>query len=359
MAKSRFIELMAKRMGKTASAEELAELTAFLNRFPHYRKLDNVVDALKGDVVNSEPTVEKTNIDTRLALLWDKIKDAENELEKKPKTSNIKRIVYWRWLAAMLIITAGGLLWFTELKKKFNEPNVAVLHEIYVPYGKTKILIMPDGTKITLNAGSKLVYPEFFSKSTRDVTLQGEGFFEVTKNRNSPFLVHTDKLTIRVLGTVFNVKAYHDGSNIETTLLTGRIQVELKDKPEKNVVLLPHEKLTVGSDLSAAKESPVKKSERKVEYEVTTLPNARPADIEETAWLDNRIVFTNASFADVAKQIERKYDVNIVFESDLLQNELISGVVDQETLEKALQLIKQTTPFKFKIDGKDVYIKKQ
>ncbi|WP_449435350.1 FecR family protein [Pedobacter steynii] len=94
---------------------------------------------------------------------------------------------------------------------------------------------MSDGTKVKLNAGSTFTYPEVFSASSREVTLKGEGFFEVQKNPKRPFLVHTDKFIVKVLGTVFNVKAYATDKKVETTLLSGKILVELHDRPEKRL----------------------------------------------------------------------------------------------------------------------------
>jgi ferric-dicitrate binding protein FerR (iron transport regulator) len=232
-----------------------------------------------------------------------------------------------------------------------------VIRHIYVPYGTTTGVILPDGTKVKLNAGSTFSYPEVFSKATREVNLVGEGFFEVTKNAKKPFLVHTNTITVKVLGTVFNVKAYRNDKNIETTLLSGRVQVELKNKPEKNIILLPNEKLIVANNLSGTVNMPVVNArEAKIEYQVTTLPKSKAEDIKETAWLGNRIVFTNESFEEVAKQIERKYDVQMIFDDQSLKSEQISGVLENETLEQALQFIKMTTPFKFRVDGRTIYL---
>jgi ferric-dicitrate binding protein FerR (iron transport regulator) len=203
------------------------------------------------------------------------------------------------------------------------------------------------------------LYPETFSKNTRDVNLDGEGFFEVAHNAKKPFLVHTSKLTIKVLGTIFNVKAYNDDKTIETTLLKGKVQVELKDKPEKTIILLPNEKLMVANNLLPAKTQTGGKNVAKIEYQVTELPEVKPEDVKETAWLDNRVLFTNEPFEDVAKQIERKYNVQVVFEDQVLKAEQISGLLDKESLQQAMQIIEMTTPFKFRIEGKVLYLAKK
>lgn len=360
MGKSRFIELMAKSMGKTATAEELAELNTFLEQFPESKKLHQVTAALKGDVKQTD-VIKQKDISTKLEELWYKIKGSDESPGTFNSKNKVRYLFYWRWAAAAVLVfgVAGALLYMWNTNR-IDEAAKLVVHEVRVPYGKTQKLIMPDGTKVMLNAGSSLTYPETFSKNTREVSLNGEAFFEVTHNAKRPFLVHTNKLTIKVLGTVFNVKAYNNDKNIETTLLKGKVQVELTNNPEKSIVLLPNEKLLVANNQSQTNSRNTGNlKEAKIEYQVITLPAVSADEIKETAWLDSRILFTNESFEDVAKQIERKYDVQIVFESQLLKAEQISGLLDKESLLDALRIIEITTPFNYRMDGKTVYLSKK
>lgn len=349
---------MAKSMGKTASEEELAELKVFLDQFPEYKKMHQVTDAFTGDVKQTGNVTRQKDISEKLEDLWYKIKNSNESHSGDIETDKIKRLFNWQWAAAAILIlgVACGLFYIRKLQYN-NLASSLVMHKIYVPYGATRKLVMPDGTKVVLNAGSTFTYPETFSKNTRDVSLNGEGFFEVTKNAKKPFLVHTNKLTVKVLGTVFNVKAYNDDKTTETTLLRGKVQVELKNNPEKTIILLPNEKLMVANNLPAAHAtSATAHSEAKMEYQVTTLAEVKPTEIKETAWLDNRILFTNELFEDVAKQIERKYNVQVVFEDQALKTEQISGLLDKESLQNAMQIIEMTTPFKYRMDGKVVYL---
>jgi len=357
MGKSRFIELMAKSIGKTATEKELAELEVFLDRFPEYRKMQKVTDALKSDLKQPDPVAKQKDLNEGIEKLWYKIKNS-GEVPLALEKNNIRTLTYWRWVAAaVLILTISSVFFYTRRQLPVNQLAKVVIRHIYVPFGKTTEIVLPDGTKVKLNAGSTFSYPETFSKATREVNLEGEGFFEVTKNAKKPFLVHTNTITVKVLGTVFNVKAYRNDKNIETTLLSGRVQVELKNKPEKNIILLPNEKLIVANNLSGTTNVPLANArEAKIEYQVTALPNIKAQDIKETAWLDNRIIFTNESFEEIAKQIERKYNVQMIFDDQSLKNEQISGVLENESLEQALQLIKMTTPFKFRVDGRTIYL---
>lgn len=360
MGKSRFIELMAKSMGKTATTEELAELNTFLEQFPESKKMHQVTAALKGSAKQPD-TVKQKDISTKLEELWYKIKSSDENPDTFNNTNKVKSLFNWQWAAAaVLVLGIAGGLFYTWKFRQAGQAARLVMHEVRVPYGTTRKLVMPDGTKVMLNAGSVLTYPETFAKNTRDVTLNGEGFFEVIHNAKRPFLVHTNKLTVKVLGTVFNVKAYNNDKNIETTLLKGKVQVELENNPEKNIVLLPNEKLLVANNQpqTHSQVAGVLK-EAKIEYQVITLPAVKADEIKETAWLDNRILFTNELFEDVAKQIERKYNVQIVFENRALETEQISGLLDKESLQDALRIIEITTPFNYHMDGKTVYLSKK
>ncbi|MFC0512734.1 FecR family protein [Mucilaginibacter angelicae] len=353
MSKSRFIELMAKSMGKCASAEELAELDMFLEQFPDYKKTYQVTDALKGN--DAQPAETKPEeINGNLEEIWNRIKSSNEDAEDNTK---VRFMFRWQWVAAAVLVLAvtGGLLYRRGIQQD-NSIAEIVIHEIHVPYGKTQKLKLPDGTQVMLNAGSTFSYPEAFEKGTRDVSLTGEGFFEVTKNAKKPFLVHTAKLVVKVLGTVFNVKAYNNDKTVETTLLKGKVQVELKNNPEKKIILLPNEKLIV---INNRDPKSVKPKENKIEYQVTALPDVKPDEVKETAWVDNRILFTNEVFEDVAAQIERKYNVQVVFEDQALRTEQISGLLDKESLQEALGIIEMTTPFKFRVDGQTVYLSKK
>ncbi|QEM05066.1 DUF4974 domain-containing protein [Mucilaginibacter rubeus] len=353
MSKSRFIELMAKSMGQTASAEELTELDMFLEQFPDYKKKYNVTNALKGNGTEATET-KPEEINGNLEEIWNRIKNLN---ENSANDTKIKPMFRWQWVAAaVLVLVTTGVLFYNRAAQQDTLTAENILHEIHVPYGKTEKLKLPDGTLVTLNAGSTFSYPEAFEKNSRDVSLTGEGFFEVTKNSKRPFLVHTARLVVKVLGTVFNVKAYNNDKTVETTLLKGKVQVELKNNPEKKIILLPNEKLIV---VNNREPKSVKSKEGKIEYQVTELPDVKPDEVKETAWVDNRILFTNEMFEDVAAQIERKYNVQVVFEDRALRTEQISGLLDKETLKEALGIIELTTPFNFRVDGQTVYLSKK
>jgi transmembrane sensor len=124
--------------------------------------------------------------------------------------------------------------------------------------GSKSHIVLPDGTNVWLNADSKIIYPGNFQGETREVSLVGEAFFDVVKNVNKPFIIHTGTMDVKVLGTAFNVRSYPGEMTTEASLLRGLIEVTLNGTEKKKILLKPNEKLTVlNSDESYQKTGPV------------------------------------------------------------------------------------------------------
>ncbi|SHF23507.1 FecR family protein [Pedobacter caeni] len=343
MIESRFIELMAKHMGKSATPEEIKELEEFFIHFPEYRKMQNFTDVLTTEEKQSDTLMTK-DLDQNLDKIWKEIK-REESIVAPVEEAKIRPLSFLKWAAAVLLMGILAAVFFLAQKPDpLDRLALSGMQNIYVPFGKIRELQLPDGTRVKLNAGSSFSYPKVFSTKNRLVTLKGEGFFEVARDANRPFLVHTDKVMIKVLGTAFNVKAYSTDKKIEATLLSGKIQVGLNDKPEKNIVMKPNEKLTLINKGAAT------------EYELEELPDLHKDEVAEIAWLSNKLVFTNERFDEVSTQIERRFDVKIVFENEALKKERISGVFKDESLEQALSFIKMTTSFKYRRDGGVIFL---
>ncbi|MEO7215576.1 FecR domain-containing protein [Mucilaginibacter sp.] len=358
MGKSRFIELMAKSLDKSASKEELKELEGFLAQYPHFKKMQDLTRELKSGLPHTDANLQQSDINTKLDALWVNIRTAEDIQD-----SGAERIVpiskYLKWaagIAAVLVIGVAGMLFYRPAANN-KLSLVIVKHRIDVPYGQTFAISLADGTLVKLNAGSHFWYPEKFTGERREVTLDGEGFFRVTKNAKKPFMVHTAALTVKVLGTVFNVKAYREDKKAETTLFKGKVQIELNGDAERNIVLAPREKLTVLNDAAPANRAAKRpKDAAKLKYELSVLPVVDNDEYQEKAWLENKLVFTNIDFEDVAVSMERKYKVNIVFKDEALKKEQLSGVLKDENLQSAMLILKQITAFEWRITGDTVYI---
>jgi transmembrane sensor len=341
----RVIELMAKRLGKTASLGELEELDRLLSANPSYSYLAEVVMSLKG----SPEHVEKSLPEAELASNgWAHLAERMNTIPGGGR--GVIRLMRWKWAAAAAVFVMAGL----GVYRWSSEPAQSTMYRsTQVEYGKKTMLVLEDGTQVWLNAGSRLLYPKAFTGKTREVQLEGEAFFDVAERAHQPFFVHTGKITVRVLGTRFDVKAYREDEKVSATLISGKIQVIMNDDPEKKILLSPHEKLTVVN--GGVKGGTIVENE--LRYQVQLLPQADHTEtVAETAWMDNKIVFNNETFEDVAMQLERRYAVRVEFGDEALKHEHVSGVFEKETLQQALDILKMTTKFNYQIDSNMVRI---
>ncbi|MDQ6610580.1 MAG: FecR family protein, partial [Bacteroidota bacterium] len=225
--------------------------------------------------------------------------------------------------------------------------------EVFTRPGSRTKLILPDGSEVWLNAGSRLTYQQPFGDATRSVNLIGEAFFDVVKS-NKPFIIYTGGVQIKVLGTAFNVRSYPNEKKIETSLVRGRVEVTLDKSPEKKYILKPNEKLTLNTD-----DEIVGNNHKKLPPPLAVVSNLRYLDsttIAETSWVENKLVFVDESFDDIAKRMERWYGVTIIFKNDKVKNERLTGVFEKETVWQALEALQLTTSFHFSLRDDTIII---
>lgn len=189
---------------------------------------------------------------------------------------------------------AASLLIFSSLGVYFLNQKSAPQEYIsyHNAYGKTAIITLEDGSKISLNSNSTLKYPEHFTNDKREVELEGEGFFEISKDKDRPFMVKTSKLNTNVLGTKFNVSAYSNSAAVSVALVEGSVTVELSDKSQKTT-LRPTEMASVNA---------ASKQLEKSTFDANKI----------IAWQTGTIIFENASFEDVAAKLYNAYGITLI-----------------------------------------------
>tara|TARA_R110001606_G_scaffold45795_2_gene118458 strand:- start:6868 stop:8001 length:1134 start_codon:yes stop_codon:yes gene_type:complete len=215
----------------------------------------------------------------------------------------------------------------------YNNPTIKTLtyNTIKVPFSKTYKVVLSDGTIVHLNAGTTFTYPEQFNvANTRKVVLKGEAYFEVFKDKNKPFIVEVNDVNIQVLGTTFNVTNYDEDSFINCVLKEGSVRLSAKEDQENSIVLKPNEKATW------------QKNARKF-----TRNQVNPNNYD--AWINGELVFNKESFSDIAKKIERYYDVKIINNYALLGSQVFTGTIkiNEASVETILDLFKLDTPFNY------------
>jgi ferric-dicitrate binding protein FerR (iron transport regulator) len=270
----------------------------------------------------------------------------------------------WRGMAALLFLAAGSFAYYYyssqhTLQAKGTR-NIAVTK---TPSRSKYKINLSDGSVVTLNSESVLKYPVSFSGPTREVYLNGEAFFNVTKDHTHPFIVHAGKMNIKVLGTAFNVKSYANDKNMETTLIRGAIEVTLSDRPSDRIILKPNEKLILNnSDLKRrqrSSESLASSSEtNNINYSLTNLTHFRANDttIVETSWVNNELVFKDEVFTDLANQMERWYGIKIKFKDTDAKDYRFTGVFVKENVIEAMNALKMIEPFNYKYKNETIYI---
>ena len=364
MDSEKILRLLARQMGKIASEDELNELKGLLESHPDYHIFKEIVQSIEGERLHAEPVAEEDElVKESWSLLMNEMDS--RQLSDQPAAKREKaqgKSIPWKrlYIAAALagLILISGLALFRWPYRDSQRLQVAV-EQLSVPYGMPKKMILPDSSVIWLNAGSHIRYADNFAQNDREVYLEGEAYFNVKHDAKHPFLVHAGNIVIEVLGTEFNVQAYYDEDHIETTLIKGKVQVQIAGKPDKKIVLTSNEKLTVINEnfsLSGKSLKERKELSFKVQ-EVVPLQTTTP--IPEVAWLQDKLAFQNEPFAGLAKKLERRYDVHIVFKDSLLEKERLSGVFENETIQKALTILQMTTPFQYKIQDSTVYIKEK
>ncbi len=204
------------------------------------------------------------------------------------------------------------------------------MQEITSPPGIRSQVVLPDGTKVWLNAETTIQFPVPFSKKSRNVELLGEAFFNVTKNPENPFIVHSGNVSVKVLGTHFNCKAYSSDKTIDVTLEEGRIALDVEGNSNaKDFVLVPGQRAIIA------------KSNNKT----TVLKE----DINKyIAWHTGKLVFDNTPMSEVAQLLERWYGVDVVIENPEIMNYRFTTTFENESLFQVIELMGLSSPIRFK-----------
>jgi ferric-dicitrate binding protein FerR (iron transport regulator) len=347
-----------------ATNKEKEEILLWKNSSPENKKIFKEIEIAFN---TSEIVINPENYSSEKAY---------GKLEKKMKGNNsfpLNKVNFRRFLGyAATAIIAIGLTWFTQ-KYVETEPTViqkvaeeSFFQSVETPAGARSLVTLEDGTKIWLNANSKLTYPTHFDGNQRIVHLEGEGYFDVAKDKTWPFKVETSDLSINVLGTIFNVKSYPTEGLIETTLIEGEIilnkitndnneQEILKLKPKQKATFIKKDGILLKDEIYAAKIPENEKIQRRSEKLVLS----ENIDAEPIiSWKDNEMIFKNETFESIAVSLERRYGVKIKFENDGVKEYRFSGVFDEISIDQALQALQFASPFHFKIDQKFIIIKK-
>ncbi len=356
MDQENFYDVIARYLDGSASEKEAEMLLEWLKADKQNMKL--FID-LK-DLWLKTGTLNKEDKETEAALLRFK-----NKLKNNNRISFNRKVQLMRYgnIAAVLIIAVlTGILLFRNGGSN-NAITSEQFTETIIPLGQKGKVILPDGTKISLNSGSKLRYPSNFNGTAREVYLEGEAYFNVAHNQEKPFLVHSGKLTVKVLGTVFNMKAYSGDNKIETTLISGSVKIleqtnaSLEEvamlKPnEQAVYIMSSRKISVNrfAGTESADVLKAEKSRETVNVQVSQMETV-------TMWKDQKLVFADETLDEMAQKLERWYGKPVHIESESLKSNRYSGkFIYNETIYQVLEVIRLTTDLNYYEKDHEIYI---
>jgi len=288
----------------------------------------------------------------------------KEQVSKRMSTSRriglYKRIDWFLRIAAIIVIFGGISYLLTFQRRGRNTPVEISSSEIIAPTGSKAQLLLPDGTEVWLNSESKISYTNGFNIDTREVSLEGEGYFEVAKNSGKPFIVNTSEIRIKALGTIFNIKNYPGEETIETTLIDGKVEVEknIAEKPTTLVSMDPNQKVTYyklepgenDGNSDALKGNDSKLPKGKIVWNKNIDPSLM------TSWKDGILYFDNETFQDLAIKLERNFGVSIHFLGEDIKRLRFTGKFKDIIIEQVLEALQFASPFYYKINDKDIYI---
>jgi len=353
MDTNKIIELLARKMAGEATATELEQLRELMSGYPDAVYYEEILKEIwQAPVQDSEQLpLHELYLRHQLKYSADFADPAESPASKT--YDPFKNLM--ACAAGILIILLISFAWWTI------KDGDGVKTRIVAGKGIRKKLRLPDGTLVWLNAESQLSYSSNFNKrKIRRVYLTGEAFFDVSHRSNRPFIVRTDKISVKVLGTAFNVQAYPREHTAEATLLRGSIELSVNDRSGQKVILSPSEKFafTTGGHSHSGKKNYARDAGdiRMMIDHVVPVRIGQKEYIEETSWKDDRLVFKNESLEELKPKLERWFNVQIRLESALPGKYRFTGVFTNENITEALAAMQLIKPFTFKLTAHDVII---
>jgi len=326
MQKEECIEIFERYIQNRANNDEVKRLSFWI------KNNQEISLWLEQQILASSSTIDS---EVQLRML----KNIEAEIYSNTKNDvtlnkqrNIRfRLNKWTRVAALFILpllTAAGMYFYISKGESSSAPLI-----ISVERGQKANITLPDGSKAWLNSQSKLTYSADFNVKKRELQLDGEAYFEVTHNPKKPFIVKSNDIAVEALGTAFGVRAYNEDNLISSILMRGKVRVTT---PDGESILMPNERVMYD-----------KTTHKKTQSSVTNATDF-------TGWIHNELRFENESLGEIAKSIQRIYNVEIVFATEQLKNQHYTGTVNNNSLESVLNIITLTSPVSFQINKQQV-----
>lgn len=328
-------DIILKYLQSTAGKEEKEQLLHWLQASESNKKTFIDLRDIWLTTGNTPPHEEGY---TQKAFL--QFKENIDRAEKKSRTARYIRPLL-RIAASIAIILASSVGGYFIGRHTpdvvYIEQEPVIINQAIMGRGSKGSVVLPDGSTAWLNTNSKLTYPEKFSDKYRKVKLEGEGYFEVKKNEQAPFFVETNRMTVNVLGTSFDVKDYADKMNSETTLLTGQVEIHLPDNP-KSILLKPNQRISLNKQTGAHEIKQVNAS-------------------EYILWINEKLVCNNEKLSVVLHKIKRWYGMELICRQGTPVDQRLSLTIRKESPDEIFKLLELIAPIRYSIKDDIIYVR--
>lgn len=334
--------LIIRCLSGNASPDEQENMEEWLSLSFANREFYNNIKIIWDDANVSIPDYDKKEV---YQLVQQKISESERSRVQEPQLISQNQIepgANFRWLKiavslAFIMLLTFSMYWLISRTEAVDAQWVTVTSKA----GKRSKVFLPDSSIVWLNANSTLHYPRQFPLTHRDVRLDGEAFFEVTENAKSPFVVTTGSIRTTVLGTSFNVNSENEAKEVFIVVLSGKVKVSrvAKNEAEQQLGFLkPNEQMSCNQSNS--------------HFKIKSLSNA----YEYVSWKDGVLRFRDMDFEQIARKIERWYDVKIIFKNAAVRKCQFEGTFNNVPVEKVMNMLRMTANFEYVMQGDSITI---
>lgn len=355
--------LISLKLTGEASPEELMELDTLVKDNPDlFERVENIT-SLWGQLGSHSTGLAEASFEKHLLRINNDLFDSEvspNSSSETKKLSPVRKLWQKRSLRILLGAIAASVLLFWVLFKPDEKTAIIPASNTVTtkPGGKASITL-PDGSKVWLNGNSKITY-EDFRKETREVYLSGEAYFDVAKDKTKPFIIHTRTISLKVLGTAFNVRSYDNEKETETALVHGSVEVTLRNRPDQKILLKPGEKLLV-KNMPVDTSVKFKRQKHDEDTPIAVLTNmhyyGNDSSSVETSWTKNQLVFNGEPLDKIALNLERWFNVRVTIMSENLKKQKFTATIEEDDkLEDFLEALKLAEGFHYSVKDREVII---
>lgn len=365
-------------MSDDFSVEELIIDDSFVNYCFQSNEADILFweDYVKTNPSQKDTIEEAMRIVFGLHVMLRKDHDGQNEKQAILKSISpsvnkpgIKKIIRYAAAIAAAVVLVIAVKSYLGWNDSTNDPakDIAAttttensVLEFSTAKGEKKTFFLPDNTKLYLGAGSTLRMEKGFGKNNRAVYLSGEALFDVTHNKDLPFIVHCAKYDVKVLGTLFNVRAYPEDELSETSLIRGKVEISLKSNAKK-ITLKPDQKAIISNKIDNLVLENNKEEAGQADEKITVLPvsySTIDSAAVETAWTRGRLEIVNESFEDIRNKLERWYNVKIIFADEEVSRYTFTATFADENIGQVLKALQYSYHFTYKTEGETITIYK-